>query len=214
MARSYRVGVVSVVFGQVGSVKDAALQAAALGFEHLDVGLEALDDLDQTVLPIPIGDRLSGSRLLPDCTCRAPRKRVPWDEAVSILRARPRLRVEPTPPSILNSVAAVRAMCEAVPGLRITLDTGHVASWGEDPVDLVDLADHVQLRQARQGVPQVHIDEPGDVDFARLLDRLDHLDYEGDLSVEYFDLPEHGLGLEDPISWSTDLAQTVRSLFR
>jgi sugar phosphate isomerase/epimerase len=104
-------------------------------------------------------------------------------------------------------------MCEEVPGLRITLDTGHVASWGEDPVELLDLADHVQLRQARRGVPQVHVDEPGDVNFALVIERLERLNYQGLLSVEYFDIPEHGFGLEDPILWSLDLAHRMRSLF-
>ena len=43
--------------------------------------------------------------------------------------------------------------------------------------------------------------------------RLERLDYPGCLSVEYFDIPEHGLALDDPIMWSTDLARQVRSLF-
>jgi sugar phosphate isomerase/epimerase len=213
MAGQFRLGVVSVVFGPTATVKQAASQAAALGFEHLDVSVDALDDLSQDDLPLPIGDRLSASKLRTGCTCRAPRRRVPWEEAVSILRSQPGLRVEPTPPSILNSVAAVRAMCEEVPGLRITLDTGHVATWGEDPVELLDLADHVQLRQARRGVPQVHVDAPGDVDFVQVLSRLDRLNYPGCLSIEYFDIPEKGLPLNDPILWSSDLARTVRSLF-
>ncbi len=126
----------------------------------------------------------------------------------------PGVRVEPSLASVLNSNAAVLSMCAAVPGLRLTLDTGWVANWGGDPVELLDLADHVQLRQARRGVPQVHPDESGDVDFAAVIHRLDRLGYRGRLSVEYFDLPDLGLPLEDPIGWCVALAGRVEPLLQ
>ncbi len=100
-------------------------------------------------------------------------------------------------------------MVEEVPGLRITLDTGHVANWGEDPVELLDLAGHVQLRQARKGVAQ---SLEGDVDFARLFRRLEALDYRGLLSIEYFDLPDWGWPLEDPRGHALALAARLREL--
>ena len=135
-----------------------------------------------------------------------------WDEAVAFLRAVPGVRCEPSPYSILHSAAAIRAMCETVPGLQLTLDTGHVATWGDDPVELLDLAGHVQLRQARRGVPQVHVDDTGDVDFAAVLRRLDALDYRGLVSVEYVDLPDLGLPLADPVGWAAALTARVRGL--
>jgi sugar phosphate isomerase/epimerase len=71
---------------------------------------------------------------------------------------------------------------------------------------MLELADHVQLRQGKPGSTQLHIDDPsGVVDFAAVLKRLDELDYKGCLSVEYFDLPEHGWGLDDPVAWAVDL---------
>ena len=87
-----------------------------------------------------------------------------------------------------------------VPGLRLLVDTGHVADWGGDPCELLELADHVQLRQGKPGHTQVHVDDPsGVVDFAAVLRRLDGARLpRARLSVEYFDLPDNGWPLDDP----------------
>ena len=66
--------------------------------------------------------------------------------------------------------------------------------------------------QARAGSIQVHPDDGGDVDFAALVRRLDELDYGGLLSVEYFDLPEYGWPLDDPVGHAVALAAHVRGL--
>jgi hypothetical protein len=214
VARRYPLGVTKVTFGLATPVEIVASRAAALGFDHIDVGLNQLEGCDEAALAIPIGDRVGGFEPRLGCTIRAPHKGRPWDEAVAILRMVPGVRVEPSAMSVLNSTEAVRSMCAEVPGLRLTLDTGWVANWGGDPVELLDLADHVQLRQARRGVPQVHPDEPGDVDFAAVIHRLDRLGYRGRLSVEYFDLPDLGLPLEDPIGWCVALAGRVEPLLQ
>ena len=114
-----------------------------------------------------------------------------------------------------NSAEACRAIIGEVPGLRLLVDTGHVADWGGDPVELLPYADHVQLRQGRPGATQVHADDPaGVVDFAAVVGRLGELGYGGRLSVEYFDLPEFGWPLADPRAWALDLAARVRPLLR
>jgi sugar phosphate isomerase/epimerase len=95
----------------------------------------------------------------------------------------------------------------------LLVDTGHVADWGGDPCELLELADHVQLRQGKAGHTQVHVDDPsGVVDFTAVLRRLEQLDYRGRISVEYFDLPENGWPLDDPEAWARDLAARVREL--
>jgi sugar phosphate isomerase/epimerase len=119
------------------------------------------------------------------------------------------MRMEPWPGSIVSSVAAVKAMLAEVPGLRLCVDTGHVANWGEDPVELLPWAGHVQLRQAAQGVPQAL---EGDVDFAAVFHCLEELDYGGLVSVEYFDLPDMGWGLDDPVGHAVALAAQLRPL--
>ncbi len=205
-------GVARVVFGLDLPVGAAAERAAALGWEHLDITIGALAPADEASLALPVGDRYSGEDPTTGCTVRTPRREVEWDDAVAFLRSVPGIRCEPSPYSILHTVAAIREMCRAVDGLRITLDTGHVATWGEDPVEVLDLAGHVQLRQARRGVPQVHVDDRGDVDFAAVVRRLDQLGYDGLVSVEYVDLPHLGLPLDDPVAWALDLTRSVREL--
>jgi sugar phosphate isomerase/epimerase len=205
-------GVARVVFGLGTPLETAAEQAAALGWEHLDITVGTIDPAAEAALPLPVGDRYSHEVPMTGCTVRTPRRDVPWDEAVAFLRSTPGIRCEPSPYSVLHTVAAIREMCRAVPGLRLTLDTGHVTAWGEDPMDVLDLAGHVQLRQARRGVPQVHVDDDGDVDFAAVMGRLDELGYDGLVSVEYVDLPDLGLPLADPVGWALDLTRRVREL--
>jgi len=155
-------------------------------------------DSDEEILPAPLL-RDEGS----------------FDFTVRRLRDNPGTRLEVGPGSVAGSVAMTRELADAVPGLRLTVDTGHVAAWGEDAIDLLDLAAFVQLRQAAPGLPQLHVDDPrGVVDFAAVLRRLDQLGFDGMISIEYFDLPDLGLALEDPIGWSVALAGRVDPLLQ
>ena len=213
----YPLGIVAVAFGSV-AVEDAAQRAADLGFEHLDAGIGAIDRLDEAALaelPIPIGDRISGFEVRSGCTGMAPFERRGedrFDETVELFRRHPGARLEPGPRSAANSIAKVEALVAAVPGLQLTVDTGHIATWGEDPVRLLHLAAHVQLRQAAEGRPQLYPDEGGDVDFSAVLAELERLDYPGLLSVEYFNLPDYGWPLDDPVGHAVALASHVRAL--
>jgi sugar phosphate isomerase/epimerase len=200
----FPLGVVDVVFAPA-SVPDAARRASDLGFSHIDVSAEWSGDL-----ALPVGDRISFPSPRPRCSSPAPRQgKGMWERAVAAYRGAPGARLEPWPGSIVSSIAAVKALLDEVPGLRLCLDTGHVAHWGEDPVELLPWADHVQLRQATEDVPQA-LD--GDVDFAAVFRRLAELDYRGLVSVEYFDLPDMGWGLDDPVAYAAALAEQVRPL--
>jgi len=202
--RRYPLGVVDVVFEHLGlSHAGIATHAAALGFEYLDVTVP-IDD----ALCLPIGERFSK---IPRAgfTTGAPRPPTTWEEAVASYRAAPGAWLEPTYYGIVRGVEAVRQFVAEVPGLRISLDTGHVAGWGEDPADLVDLADHVQLKQASRGIPQART---GDIDFRQFLRRLRAVGYQGGCSIEYCDRPARGYPLDDPIGHALDLAEQVRPL--
>lgn len=200
----FPLGVVDVVF-RPRPVPEAAVRAAELGFAHIDVSWEWAGEL-----ALPVGDRVAHPSPKPHCSCPAPVEgEGMWDRAVRAYRRTPGVRLEPWPGSIVDSIEKVKAMLAAVPGLRLLVDTGHVANWGEDPVELLPWADHVQLRQARKGVAQT-LD--GDVDFARVIGRLDELGYRGLLSIEYFDLPEYGWPLADPEAYAVELARIVRPL--
>ena len=212
-------GIVSVAFGLDCPLSEAARRAQSLGFDHLDIATDRLADGPREPLALAVGDR-NGPVPRTGCTCRLP-PGCTWEQCVALLRRQRQLRVEPGPRSVLDSAAAIRAMCQEVPGLRITLDTGWAAFGGYDPLEVADLAGHVQLRQARPGHAQVHPDGEGDVDFAAVIDELEALgydglfrqvDYRGLLTVEYFDLPELGLPLADPVGHCVDLAARVRPL--
>jgi sugar phosphate isomerase/epimerase len=191
---------------------EASARAKALGFSHIDI---AVDSVGQECA-LPIGEVCSPREPRAGCTWLAPRLRDEgsFDFTVRRLREHPGARLEVGPESVAGSVAMARALVDAVPGLRLCVDTGHVTTWGEDPIDLLDVAGHVQLRQAAPGLPQLHVDDPrGAVDFAAVLGRLDALGYDGLVSVEYFDLPELGWPLDDdPVEWCVDLANYVRAL--
>jgi len=206
------IGVVHVVFAP-DSATVAAERAAALGFDHIDVPVTVTDDL-----ALPIGDRIAPSSPAEGCSTPAPPRSADekdaaalWDRAAAAYRRVPGMLLEPWGGSICNSIERVRAMLDDVPGLRLLVDTGHVAGWGEDPAELLPWAGHVQLRQACLGQIQRHPDEGGDVDFAAIIGRLDALDYRGLMSVEYFDLPDYGWPLDDPVGHAVALAAHVRS---
>ncbi len=211
----YPLGVVAITFGDVAPRECFAL-AATLGFDHVDVTdriLAALRAEDGPALPLPIGDVIAPRGYPPDLTAIAPilRPGQAFDEVVAMLATHPGVRLEAGPGTVAGSIAGIRALAAALPGLRFTIDTGHIASWGEDPVEVLDLADHVQLRQAALGRPQLYPEE-GDVDFAAVIARLRALDYSGRLSIEYFDLPDLGFPLENPVARAVALAEFVRPL--
>ena len=208
MAR-FSLGIVSSAFRPLGlSVPEMGHEAQKLGFEFID--LAPTESGYDGPLALPVGDRFS---LMPaaGCTTSAPRPPARRGELVEAFRRAPGARLEPTALGILRSVAEVRDFAAEVPGLRLTLDTGHVAAWGDDPRDLIDLADRVQIRQARRGVPQARARE-GEVDFAGFFDALEGAGYRGGVSVEYFDLPDRDMPLDNPLGYAVELADHVRPL--
>ena len=131
-----------------------------------------------------------------------------WERAVRWWTAAPGALLEPWAGAVVNSAETVRAFRAEVPGLRLLVDTGHVADWGGDPCELLDLADHVQLRQ---GKPRPHAGARRRPARRRRLRRgarppRRSSTTAGLLSVEYFDLPENGWPLDDPEQWARDLA--------
>jgi sugar phosphate isomerase/epimerase len=203
-------GVVDVAYARHAEVADRARAAQADGFEHIDCML----GVDPATLALPIGCPTSFPKPTDAwCTTPAPSAQLDgaWDRAVRWWRRAPRALLEPWAGATVNSAESIRAFRAEVGDVRILVDTGHVADWGGDPYELLELADHVQLRQGKPGHTQLHVDDPtGVVDFAEVFRVLDRLDYRGKLSVEYFDLPENGWALDDPVQWACDLAARLR----
>ena len=209
--RRWPLGVVDVVYTRRGNVVERARAARADGYAHIDPLLGS----DEAALGLPIGCPTAFPKPQPGwCATPAPSAADGmWERAVRWWQAAPGALLEPWAGAVVNSADAVRAFRLEVPGVRLLVDTGHVADWGGDPCELLELADHVQLRQGMRGSTQLHVDDPrGAVDFRAVLERLDALDYRGVLSVEYFDLPENGWPLDDPECWARDLAAHLQHL--
>ena len=204
-------GVVDVTYARLSDVVDRAHAAKADGFEHID----PLIGTDPASLALPIGCPTAFPKPVDAwCTTPAPSAQLDgaWERAVRWWRRAPRALLEPWAGATVNSIEKVRAFRAEVGDVRLLVDTGHVADWGGDPYELLELADHVQLRQGKPGHTQLHVDDPaGVVDFAEIFRTLERLDYRGKLSVEYFDLPENGWPLADPVQWARDLAARVRA---
>jgi sugar phosphate isomerase/epimerase len=201
-------GVVDVVYGFEGDAPARSRTAAADGFAHIDV----LVDVEPETLALPIGCPTAFPKPVPGwCATPAPvAADGMWERCVRWFRAAPGALLEPWAGAVVHSIETCRAMMAEVPGLRLLVDTGHVADWGGDPIELLEYADHVQLRQGAPGTTQLHVDDPdGVVDFAAVFERLDTLGYDGKLSVEYFDLPDAGWPLADPRGWACDLARAI-----
>jgi sugar phosphate isomerase/epimerase len=204
MPARYRLGIVDLAFAPAGQ-SESARRAAALGFDHLDVTGEAEADL-----AVPVVDRFSVEGPRPGWSTGAPPDGPGrWERWVRRMRDAPGARIEPWGGSMLNTVEKVKAFVKEAPATRLLLDTGHVAAWGEDPAELIPWAGHIQLRQASHGVVQA---AEGDVDFAAFIGQLRRDGYEGALSIEYFDLPEMGFPLDDPLGHALQLAEQVRPL--
>ena len=203
-------GVVDVVYARRGDIAERALAARADGFAHID----PLVDTDPTLLALPIGCPTAFPKPVDTwCSTPAPSAQLDaaWERAVRWWRAAPHALMEPWAGAVVNSFDSVQAFRAEVGDVRLLVDTGHVADWGGDPCELLELADHVQLRQGKPGNTQLHVDDPaGVVDFDAVFRTLEQFDYRGKVSVEYFDLPDNGWPLADPEQWARDLAARLR----
>jgi sugar phosphate isomerase/epimerase len=205
----YPLGVVDIAYAAEADVVDRAARARDDGFDHIDVMLGT----DPATLALPIGCPTAFPKPAPTwCTTPAPPAGDgAWERTVRWWRDAPQALCEPWAGASVHSIEQVHALREEVPGARFLVDTGHVTDWDGDVLELLPYAAHIQLRDARPGATQVAPGE-GDVDFAAILRRLDELDYQGALSVEYFDLPEHGWGCEDPAAYAVALREIVTTL--
>lgn len=206
----YPLGIVELAFlPQSGA--EASVRARELGFDHFD----ALVGVDPSTLALPVGIPIAMRKPQAGwCVTPAPPAgEGRWEWLVDQLRASPGCLLEPWAGGCVSSLETMRAIAQEVPGLRFLVDTGHVAAWGGDPLEVLEYAGYVQLRQARPGQPQLHVDDrSGVVDFAAVIRRLGEIGYAGRLSIEYFDFPHAGWPLADPLGWSVDLATHVRGL--
>jgi sugar phosphate isomerase/epimerase len=205
----FGIGVVDLAYASEPDVRRRAELARDDGFAHIDVALGPGID----ALVLPVGCPIAFPRPLATwCSTPAPPAgEGAWERTVRWWRAAPGALCEPWGGGAVGSLDDVRALRDAVPGVRFLVDTGHVTGWGGDVLELLPFAGHVQLRDARPGEAQVPPGE-GDVDFGAVLRRLEELDYRGLVSVEYFDLPELGWPCADPRGHTLRLRELLAQL--
>jgi len=205
----WNLGVVDTVYSAEPSVRERSVLAEMDGFDHIDVTI----DVDPSALVLPVGCPVAYPFAVPrwSSTPAPDAAHVTWDETVERHRRASGALIEPWAGGTVHSVETMRAFASAVPGVGFLVDTGHMVAMGEDPVEAVTFAAHIELRDARVGEAQVPPGE-GDVDFTAVIRRLEEIDYRGRLSIEYFDLPTFGLAYDDPRAAAKELAALLRSL--
>lgn len=195
MTVAYPIGVVDVVYGAEPSVPRRSELARDDGFSHIDVVVE----VDPATLALPVGCPTAYPKPIAAwCSTPAPYAGDgAWDQVVRWFRNAPEALCEPWGGAVVHDLETMQALREAVPGVRFLIDTGHATAWGGDLTELLPYAAHVQLRDARRGATQAWPGD-GEVDFAKVFATLDACNYDGVISIEYFDLPDIGWPLQDP----------------
>ncbi len=209
----WQVGVVDIVYADLDAVADRATAAAADGYEHIDPRIGYID----TSFALPIGCPTAFPKPVAGWCATPSPPRVSesndgFERALRWWRAAPDALLEPWAGGAVATWDEIRALRAELPRLRLLVDTGHIADMGGDPCEYLALASHVQLRQGCAGHPQLHVDDSrGTVDVDAVARRLEQLDYQGLISIEYFDLPEQGWSLDEPRKWALDLACAWRA---
>jgi sugar phosphate isomerase/epimerase len=102
------------------------------------------------------------------------------------------VRIEPHAGSIASVPELTTRLCEAVSGLRLTLDVSHFELQSvtlDRTLTLVPLAGHLHVRAARPGAIQVRWQD-NETDFATLVAALRSHGYQGAYCVEYVPMPK------------------------
>ncbi len=148
----YGLGIVSVAFGLDCPLPEAAGRARPSASTTSTSPTDRLPEGVEETLAITVGDR-NGPVPQTGCTCRLPQG-CTWDECVALLRQPARPPGRAWSRSVLDSAAAIRGMCQEVPGLRITLDTGWAAFCGYDPLEVADWPDTSSCVRPDRAIPR------------------------------------------------------------
>jgi sugar phosphate isomerase/epimerase len=123
------------------------------------------------------------------------------------------ISVKPYAGSVIDTPERTLALLERVPGLELTLDHGHFAAQGipdRDVEPLLAHARHVHVRGAAAGFIQTRF-EDSVIDYARVLDRLAAIGYDGWLEIEYvYDVRRPGCSNCDTIQEVRKFAAFIR----
>ncbi|MGI9120600.1 MAG: sugar phosphate isomerase/epimerase family protein [Acidimicrobiales bacterium] len=101
-----------------------------------------------------------------------------------------RIALEYKPGTAVASATEALALCDAVPGLGVLVDTGHAFAAGEDPAEVVvragDRLAHLHLGDAAEGNADDDLPVGRLHDFAPLVAALDATGYAGAASLDLY----------------------------
>jgi sugar phosphate isomerase/epimerase len=124
-----------------------------------------------------------------------------------------RFSVEPHLGSVVQDPAEAARLCEAAPGVELTIDYSHFVYQGypESAIEpLAPHARHVHARGARERRMQAGLADSA-VDFERMVDVLREAGYDGDIGLEYLWIDWEHLNECDTISETILLRDRLRA---
>ncbi len=122
--------------------------------------------------------------------------------------------IEPHLGSVCQTPADVAQLCEAVPGLELTLDYTHFVAqgFGESEIDpLLARTRHLHARGGAEGRLQVSYVE-NSIDYERIFELLPTVGFEGFVAVEYVWHEAAGLNDVDVLSETIILRDRLRAV--
>jgi sugar phosphate isomerase/epimerase len=122
--------------------------------------------------------------------------------------------IEPHLGSVCQTPADAAWLCEAAPGLELTLDYTHFVAQGFEEVDVDSLlaqTRHIHARGGASGRLQVSFAD-NSIDYERIVDLLREADYEGFVAVEYVWHEAEGLNEVDVLSETVILRDRLQAL--
>jgi sugar phosphate isomerase/epimerase len=108
------------------------------------------------------------------------------------------LTVETHGHTLTSDPAKAAELCQAVPGLGLTLDPSHYLLAGKDYDGLFPHVRHVRLRDTAPDRLQVRVGQ-GQVEYGRIISHLSRQHYERALTVDIHDQPEPGYPMEPEV---------------
>ena len=124
-----------------------------------------------------------------------------------------RIGVEPHLGSVASTVDEAIRLCDAVPGLALTLDYSHFIAAGipqETVHPLFAYARHAHIRQSAPGNLQCPVSD-GVLDVHEMLDQAARAGYSGSFTLEYVHSPMWSMNRLDVLSETVRLRDLIRS---
>ena len=123
------------------------------------------------------------------------------------------LSIENTVGHLAQDPSVAVALCEAVPGLGLTLDPSHFINGPHQNKDFSNVypyVQHVQLRDTGTGKNQMQVPiGQGLIEYGKIVTQLSRFGYKRDLTIEIIDGPELNMDVETEVRKLKLLLETL-----